>query len=153
VIDKAVQIAAESPSACNRQPFEFRVFDDPELVQQVAEVPMGTGGYVHNIPCVAVLVGDLSAFFDERDRHLIYIDGCLAAMAFVLGLESQGVATCCINWPDIREREERMQQLLGLKQHERPVMLIAIGYADPNGKAPFSARRRLEDVRSYNKLQ
>ena len=30
-IDQAMRAAAQSPSACNRQPFEFRVFDDPVL--------------------------------------------------------------------------------------------------------------------------
>jgi nitroreductase len=152
VVDRAMLVAREAPSACNRQPFSFRVFDDPEMVSAVAKIPMGTAGYGHNLPGIAVIVGDLSAFIDERDRHLIYTDGCLAAMSFLLGLEAQGVASVCINWPDIVERDKRMAKLLNLSSHERVVMLVGFGYADTEGMTPFSAKRRLTDLRSYNTL-
>jgi nitroreductase len=152
VVDRAMLVAAEAPSACNRQPFSFRIFDDPEKVQAVAKIPMGTAGYGQNVPAIAVIVGDMSAFIDERDRHLIYTDGCLAAMSFILGLESQGVASVCINWPDIAVREKRMGSLLNLKPHERVVMLVGFGYADESGLTPFSAKRSLEHLRSYNQL-
>ena len=42
LIDKAIAVAALSPSACNRQPFEFRIFDEPELIQKVAAKVTGT---------------------------------------------------------------------------------------------------------------
>ena len=32
LIDKALEVGLQAPSACNRQPFAFRFFDDPELV-------------------------------------------------------------------------------------------------------------------------
>ena len=152
VVDKAMLVAAEAPSACNRQPFTFRIFDDPDMVAAVSAIPMGTAGYGHNLPAVAVIVGDLSAFIDERDRHLIYTDGCLAAMSFIFALESQGVASVCINWPDIAEREKRMAKLLQLRPHERVVMLVGFGYADATGHTPHSAKRALPQLREYNRL-
>lgn len=151
-IDAAMRVALEAPSACNRQPFSFRVFDDPELVEAVARIPMGTAGYGHNLPGIVVIVGDLSAFIDERDRHLIYTDGCLAAMSFILGLESQGIASVCINWPDIAERDRRMNQLLGLRPYERVVMLIGYGYADGSGHTPHSAKRNIDHYRTFNSV-
>jgi nitroreductase len=150
LIEKAMEVAGFAPSACNRQPFEFRVFDDPELVQKVADVPMGTRGWRHNIPVFIVIVGKLSAFFSERDRHLIYTDGCLAAMGLVFALESLGLSTCCVNWPDIRERERRMAKLLGLRRSERPVMCMAVGYPDPAGMVPFSYKKPVEQIARYN---
>jgi len=151
-IDQAMQVAIEAPTACNRQPFTFRVFDDPDMVAQVASIPMGTAGYAHNIPAITVIVGDLSAFIDERDRHLIYTDGCLAAMSFIFGLEAQGVASVCINWPDIAEREKRMAKLLNLSPHERVVMLVGLGYADESGHTPYSAKRSIDQLRAYNQF-
>ena len=150
VVDRALAAALQSPSACNRQPFTFRLFDDPALVQQVAEVPMGTKGYVHNIPAVAVIVGRQRAYFSERDRHLIYVDGSLAAMSFMFALEVQGVGSCPINWPDIPDREEKMTELLGLEADERPVMLVAFGYPDPEGAVAFSQKKPLSEARTYN---
>jgi nitroreductase len=152
LVDAAISIAAESPTACNRQPYRFQVFDDPESVGRVAEIPMGTAGYGEQLTGVIVIVGDLSAFFDERDRHLIYVDSCLAAMGLIYGLESQGVASCCINWPDLPDRDRAMADLLGLKTHERVVMLVAYGYADPDGLVPYSAKRPLDAVREFRSL-
>jgi nitroreductase len=152
LVDRAVQIAAESPTACNRQPYRFEIFDDPISTAKVAAIPMGTDGYEHQIPGLIVIVGNLAAFFHPRDRHLIYIDGCLAAMGLVYGLEAQGVNSCCINWPDLPEREAAMRKLLGLKNYERVVMLIAYGYADPDALVPFSAKRLPNEIRTYRSL-
>lgn len=148
VVDNAVRVAMESPTACNRQPYRF-VIAEGDAVQPIAAIPMGTRGYSEQIPGIIVVVGDLSAFFDERDRHVIYIDSCLASMGLLLALQTQGVATCCINWPDIAEREQQMQRVLGLAPHERVIMLIAYGYADPQGLVPYSAKRELDNVRTY----
>lgn len=149
-IDKAILIAAQSPSACNRQPFYFRVIDDPDLVGQVARLPMGTSGYADNIPVLVVVIGRLRNYPFERDRHLIYIDGSLATMALVYGLEVQELATCCINWPDIDSRENAMASLLQLEDDERPIMCVAIGYPDPDGLVAYSAKKPLDILRRYN---
>jgi len=150
LIDKAMLVAAQSPSACNRQPFVFRIFDDPELVHQVASIPYGVIGYEHQIPVIVVVVGQLRNFFDPRDRHLIYIDGALAAMSFVLALETLGLSSCCINWPDLPDRERKMAELLRLEPDERPVMLIALGWPDPEGMVPRSVKKPLHLLRQYN---
>jgi nitroreductase len=150
LIDKALEVAAQSPSACNRQPFVFRIFDEPELVRHVASIPYGVIGYEHQIPVIVVVVGQLRNFFDARDRHLIHIDGALAAMSFVLALETLGLSSCCINWPDLPDREKKMAELLHLEADERPVMLIALGWPDPEGLVPRSVKKPLRLLRQYN---
>ena len=150
ILDQAVAAAALAPSSCNRQPFEFRLIDDPVLVRKVAASPMGTEGFSENIPVIAVVIGHLQAFFSERDRHLIYIDSSLAAMSFILALEALGVSTCCINWPDMAERKENLGAILRLKPCERPVMLIAAGYRDESGLVAWSQRKPVEELRAYN---
>lgn len=150
LIDRAVAVAAEAPSACNRQPYQLRVLDDPELVRRVAEIPMGTRGFGQGIPVLTAVVGTTSAFIHERDRHLPYIDSSLAAMSYVLALEAQGLSTCCINWPEVPERHATIAQALGLGDDERVIMLVAVGYADPTGLAPYSQKRHVDDIRRYN---
>lgn len=150
LINKAMLAARQSPSACNRQPFVFRVFDDPGLVSQLVKFPMGTKGYGHSIPVFVVIVGNLDAYASERDKHLIYIDGALAGMSFMLALETLGLSSCPINWPDIEERERKMEEFLGLEKYQRPVMCIGLGYPDPKGKVAFSEKRSLDQLISYN---
>lgn len=150
LIDQAIVVGGLAPSACNRQPYEFRIIDDPELVKEIAFLPMGTGGYASNIPCIVVIVGRQSNYSNERDRHLIYIDGSLAAMSFIFALECMGVSSCCINWPEIRKRDEKIAKQLKLERDERPIMCLAIGYPDPEGKVAYSAKKTLGIVRRYN---
>ncbi|HAG80771.1 MAG TPA: nitroreductase [Cyanobacteria bacterium UBA12227] len=150
LIDKAVAVATLSPSACNRQPFEFHIFDDPDVVKRVASIPMGTKGFSHNFPVIVVVVGKLRAYFSERDRHVIYIDGSLASMSFMYALETLGLSSCPINWPDIEDRERVMAATLGLEPDERVVMLISVGYADPEGMIPYSQKKELDLLRRYH---
>ena len=152
LIDKALMVARQSPSACNRQPFEYRFYDDPKLVRNISSLPFGAGGYSHNIPVICVVVGKQENYFSSRDRHVIYIDSSLSIMAFMFALETLGLASCPINWPDFEPLEIKMQNTLGLQAYERPIMLIAVGYPREDGVIPFSEKKPLHTIRSFNKI-
>lgn len=152
-IDEALLVARQAPTACNRLPYEYKIYDDPELVKKVARTPFGTAGYSDNIPVIAVLTGKLNSYFSTRDRHAIYVDSSLSAMSFAFALETKGISTCMINWPDFEPLEAKMQKLLGLKFDERPIMLIAIGYADKTAEVPYSQKKSLDVIRSYNSIK
>ncbi|NRD74681.1 nitroreductase family protein [Shewanella sp. VB17] len=141
LIRKAVQAATLAPSACNRQPYEFHVVSDSTKVAEVAKCAMGTVGFADNLPCIIVVVANLDAYPAERDRHVIYIDSALATMQLMLACETLGLSTCPINWPDIETNERVLADKLCLKYHQRPVMLLAVGYADPDGGIPFSQKK------------
>jgi nitroreductase len=147
LLNTAIQTAAFAPSACNRQPFRFYVANEPKLAAKVAKLAGGTVGFADNIPCTIVVVGDLSAYPSERDRHVIYIDAALASMQLMLALETLGLSSCPINWPDLDVPEQKMAQLLSLAPYERPIMLMAIGYAKPEGLIPYSQKKSVEQLR------
>src|SRR5690606_24822269 len=71
---QAIDMASLAPSACNRQPYQFKILTQASAAQRVAKLAMGTSGFVENIQTLIVVVGDLSAYPFERDRHCIYID-------------------------------------------------------------------------------
>jgi nitroreductase len=150
VIDAAVEVAGQSPSACNRQAFSFYIFDDPEMARKVAAVPAGTRSFVKGIPHVAVLVGHLRAYPRERDRHAIYVDASLATMGFIYGLEAQGVASCAINWADEEPAESRIAQMLSLAPDDRVIVMVSFGWPAEGALVPYSAKRDLGDIRRYN---
>jgi nitroreductase len=150
-IEIAIDLAALAPTACNRQPYKFYFSNDKESVTKIAGCAMGTAGFKDNIPAIIAVVGDLSAYPYERDRHVIYIDSSLASMQLLLALQSQGISSCCVNWPDIAENDDKIKNLLGLENHQRVVMLITLGYADPDSSVPFSQKKQnqllLKDVK------
>jgi len=99
---------------------------------------------------LCAVIGDLSAYYGERDRHGIYIDSSLSIMSFMYALETLGLSSCPLNWPDIETLERRAENLLELKRHERVIMFIAIGYPDPQGLVAYSQKKDLHSLRSFN---
>lgn len=152
LVDKALKVAASAPSSCNRQPTHYRIFDKPDLVKKMAQLPLGTRGFADNIPMICALTGDLSAYFYERDRHSIYIDGSLSAMLFMLALETVGLASCPLNWAEINKLDRKFADAVSIPLHERVIMFIAIGYPDPDGLVAFSEKKDIDLLRSYNKV-
>lgn len=150
LVDNAIIAASQAPSACNRQPFRFKVIDDPKLLSKVSSLPGGTAGFSHNFQMIIVVIGDLSAYFDERDRHVIYIDGSLATMNLLMALETQGLSSCVINWPDVEVREAKITKTLNLPEYEKVLMLVSVGWPDPNGLVPYSQKKSLKELRGYN---
>lgn len=150
LIDQAFEIASRAPSSCNRQPVHYRIYDKGPLFREMVQLPLGAAAFADNIPTICALTGDMSAYFYERDRHSIYIDGSLSAMLFMLALETVGLASCPLNWAEINTLDRRFEKLAGLPPHERAIMFIAIGYPDPEGKVAFSGKKELAALRTYH---
>ncbi len=148
VIDRAIEVAIEAPSACNRQPFVFKVFDEPGTIERLMQIPRGFSGYEF-VPCVIAVVGEFCAFPELRDRHVPYIDASLATMGLQLALETQGVSSCCINWPDIAEQEVAIREEVDLRDDQRIIILLAVGYAQPDCTIPGSLKKDLDEIRQF----
>ena len=146
LIEQAIRCASLAPSACNRQPFSFFVANEQSVAAELVAIPMGTKGFADNVPCTIVVSADLACYPTERDRHLIYIDSALAAMQLMLALETLGLSSCPINWPDIELLERKMVNYLQLPVSVRPIMLIAVGYALEEGQIPFSQKKSPEQL-------
>ena len=140
-IYQAIDVASLAPSACNRQPFSFHVCFEGEVAKELGKLPMGASGFSHNFNTLIAVVGDLSYYAYERDRHVIYIDSSLAAMQFMLALETLGLSSCVLNWPDVELLEQRASKRLNLESWQRPTMFIAVGYADDDGLIPYSQKK------------
>lgn len=140
LLEQAVAAADQSPSACNRQAVSIRLFENPADARRIAALAPGAAGLYQNFPALAVLVGDQRAYAHERDRHAIYVDGGLKAMSFMLALETLGLSTCALNWPDDGALDRRAAATLALAATERIVLMIAIGHADPDGLVPYSCK-------------
>lgn len=146
LVAQAIQMASQAPSACNRQPFFVKMSLQPDQAASIAKLAMGTSGFADNIRCLCVIVGDQSCYEAERDRHVIYVDGGLFAMQLMLALETLGLSSCPINWPDIESLELKMQRRLKLAVFHRPVMLLAVGYANQSGGIPASVKKTSDQL-------
>ena len=142
----AITAALESPSACNRQPFDYYMATEPEMIRNICKLPLGVRGYGDDLPAMIVVVGNLGCYDETRDHHLIYIDSALATMTLMLALTSSGLGSVPINWPDIPEKHQQMRELLNLKPWQVPVMLLGLGVPDPDTMIAYSSKRSVNDV-------
>lgn len=148
-LDRAVAAALAAPSACNRQALTFLFVVERRGIEAIARLLLGVEGMDPQIPVLGILIGDLRAYEHPRDRHLIYVDGGLAAAYFMLALDALGLASCPINWPDRSRENEQLAKLLDLAPDQRPVLCFAIGWPDPNGTILRSPRKSISEMRRY----
>ena len=141
LIEKAVEVATQAPSACNRQPFTFHFTNIPEKAQKIASYAMGSAGFISNIQSIVCIVGDLSYYDSTHDRHVIYVDSSLANMQMLLALETLGLGACVLNWPDIADRDKKISTYLQLPDYQRVINLVVVGYPDPEGLIPYSDKK------------
>ena len=145
IIENALNCASFSPSSCNRQSYEYYIINDPEKAQLAAKISAGTAGWVDEIQCIAVLIGNNSNYVNDVNRYSAYIDATLSVMPFILSIESQGYSTCLVNWADDKSRRDRMSSLLKLNRSQRVIVSIVIGKADIGTTVAFSKRKSLNE--------
>lgn len=146
LIEKAVQVAQLSPSACNRQPWKLHIYEKREDIDKMLALQNGNRGFGHKVPVLGVMCGDLGSFFDSTERFEPHLDGGLFLMTFILGLQSQGIASCCLNWCVTPDKDESAHSVGSIPSNERILTFIAIGYPEERTHVPLSARRPLSDV-------
>ncbi|HZP60206.1 MAG TPA: nitroreductase family protein [Opitutaceae bacterium] len=143
-VKRAMAVAVESPSACNRQAFRFLLYTEEKNITRIVEIPMG--GKTLKLPALIVIVGRYSGYHNEREIYCPIDDAMLSAMAFQFALETLGLSSVCINWPTLREKDEAIREVLDLELDEFVIMLLGLGYADPTGKIPYSAKRNVDEM-------
>jgi len=148
IVKQAMAIAALAPGACNRQSFQFLFYNQQDVVAALCAIPGGYNGFT--APSAMIVTGRYRGYFDERDANVPIIDASLAVMALLLALETLGLSSVCINWPMLPEQDQVLRRLIHLDDDEFVVMLIGIGYADPAGEIPFSAKRDVNTLLTHN---
>ncbi|TJZ67991.1 nitroreductase family protein [Chitiniphilus eburneus] len=146
VIDEAVRIAQLSPSACNRQPCRVHLAEDPATRDRLLAYQNGNRGFGDTAPLVLMVTADMRGFFDASERNQPYVDGGLFAMSLLLGLQAQGLVSCCLNWCVAPASDKAVHRHFGLDDAEAIVMLIAVGYPKPETLVPLSHRKHVHDV-------
>ena len=97
-------------------------------------------------PSVVIVVGNYRSYFDERDTNTPIIDASISVMSFILALETLGLSSVCINWPCLPDKDEAIRKLIHIEDDEFVITLIVVGYADPQGKVPYSAKRDITNL-------
>lgn len=155
-IDRILEAARLSPSACNSQPWKFIVVNDAVLIKEVAEAAsskaIGMNGFTSEAPLLIVLVREKSNFVARvggkiKDKDYSLIDIGIAAENICLQAAAEGLGSCMLGWFN----EALVKKLLKVPGNKRLELIITLGYSSK----PLREKRRklLSEVVSYNRYQ
>lgn len=145
-LQRAAELAAHSPSACNRSGARVWVAHDAALRERVLRLQDGHQGFADQASAIAVITVNTAVFHTVGERNQAWIDGGLFAMTFIYALHEQGLGCCCLNWAVTPAVDRAFKRLTGLPAHEAVVMLLAIGVPPEHYTVAHSPRRPLSEV-------
>ena len=130
-LERILEAARLSPSACNAQPWRFVVVTDPELSVKVGKATAGLGmnKFAKDAPVHILIVEDsanISSLLGSKikDKHFPLIDIGIAAAHITLAAEAEGLGSCILGWFD----EKELKKLLGIPSSKRLLLDRTIGY-------------------------
>lgn len=148
-IETAARIAQTAPSVCNRQAGRLHIVTNQEIRNRFLNFQNGNRGFGETIGALAVVTVDLRSFVEPEERFQGWIDGGLFAMSFILGLHSQGLGTCCLNWSSPSANDRDFHSVSGIPDHESVIMFLAIGELRDEFHVARSPRKPFSDILSY----
>ena len=152
-LELCLEAARLAPSACNSQPWEFVVVDDPVLVKKATALTFSKlvsfNKFVATAPVLILVLADgkeLSAQIGAMLRKVPYelLDIGMAVEHFCLQAAETDLGTCILGW--LREKE--LKVLLSIPKRRRIVLGIAVGYP-VNTDIREKKRKSMDHIRHY----
>lgn len=175
IVDAAIEAAASAPSGANRQPWKFVVVRDPDVKRRIREAaeaeerefyerrvtpewredlaPLGTDWHKPFLETAPYLIVVFRMDYEparladgtERHRKNYYVQESVGIAVGVLltALHAAGLATLTHTPSPMGF----LSEVLGRPMHERPYLLIPVGYPAPGARVPDIKKKALEEVR------
>jgi nitroreductase len=143
-IKDALNLARNTPSACNRQSWRTYVYLNKQMIGKILEAQGGNRGFGHLTNKLIIISGELAVFCNTNERNQVFIDGGMYAMNLLYALHSNQIATCIMNCSFDFEKELEIKKLSQIKESEVLIAMIACGIAPDKFMTTISLRNSLE---------
>lgn len=139
-ITDAIDIARNTPSACNRQSWRTYVYSNKNKISQLLEAQGGNRGFGHLTNKLIVIAGEMGVFSYLNERNQVFVDGGMYAMNLLYALHSQKVAACILNCSFDFNKELQIKKMGNIRDSEVLIAMIACGNAPGEFKIARSPR-------------
>jgi len=154
-INRCIEAARLSPSACNSQPWKFIVVDDIKLINELAKAAfegiLDFNHFAFKAPVLVLIVSErqtASAKFGSivKRKNFTLMDIGIAAEHFCLQATEEGIGTCMLGWFN----EKKVKKIFSIPKFKRVELMISVGFsADDN--IPRKKRKSIDEILIYNK--
>lgn len=149
-INKAINMAIYTPSACNRQMCKIYYVESEQKREEVIKYANGFGNFELDNVNIFLITYDVRSLSMAGERNQGWLNSGLIAMNFVNALHSLGIGTCLLQSSNTYEEEENLKRNLGICDSERIAVIISAGYYDDVSVIANSVRKK--DTQIYTKI-
>ncbi|HOW51075.1 MAG TPA: nitroreductase family protein [bacterium] len=145
-IKKAISLARNAPSSCNRQSPRAYIIQDKELIGKVLSLQNGNRGFGHLANKLVVVTAEQGVYNSIKERHSAWIDGGMFAMNLLYALHFHRIGACTLNCYFSPSAEDRVRALCGIPRSEVLVVIIALGAVPEKFRIPLSKRLSVDEI-------
>jgi len=137
-IEMILEAGRWAPSASNRQPWEFIVVKNKEILNNLTKC-LSYGKFMKEAPIAIAIVAKI-----KTSPKWYMIDTSLVSMNMMLMAWSMGIGTC---WIGTMNRE-KAKEIIGLGKNDHLLTLLPFGYIKGEIPEP-TARKSIEKIVKY----
>ena len=127
IIKDLLECAMAAPSACNKQPWEFFVVENKEILEKVKTA----GRYTNfNSPLVIIVCGNKNRALSQRENDFWIQDASAAIENILLRAASLNLGTVWCGLTPMELPVQKVKEILNLSDNIVPLGMIHIGYPD-----------------------
>lgn len=145
-VKKAVTLAQQTPSACNRQGWRTIIINDKDTMKKVLKNQNGNEGFGHEFDKLLLVVTDIRYFNKDREIFQPFIDGGMYAQSLLNALHYEHIATCPLSASLRKEQEENIRRILSLNDAEMPIIFIGIGNYPEDKCQTTKSERKVPEI-------
>lgn len=145
-IEEAIEIAMNTPSACNRQMCKIYYIKDPIKANYTKKYAMGLGNFDLDSINFFIVTFDMNSMYFIGERNQGYFNAGLLSMNFVNALHYKGIGSCFIESGNTFKEEKELKKVLGVPDSERIAVLISAGYYLDKNKVLYSNRKKIDEI-------
>ncbi len=138
-IKEIIKAAQHAPTAHNKQPWEFLVVDDKEILAHLRHLQRWTS-FAKDADCVIFVCGDLDRSFSRSKEgeswSFIDVDCAIATQNLMLAAHAKGIGTCYCGAAPMQKVVDDLKEYLHLPENIRPFAIVTMGYPGETPKQP-----------------
>lgn len=145
-IERAVSLARNAPSACNRQHTRVHCICDKETRKKVLSLQNGNRGFGHLADKLLIITADLHDIRWEEERNDLYTNAGIFLMNLCYALHANKVAHCLLNWSVSPFRDILLRKLVSIPDHETVICILACGDCPEQFSLASSPRKPVSEI-------